>query len=155
MKKKKRKKTKIKMKVKKLKFRKKTRKPKVRKKVKELKVKTRKFKKSQLSQLKKVLLEKRDDLLSIVQRKKHRDLPEHEVGDEIDTASASVEREMLFELTNNEKVMLDSIEAAIRRIEKNIYGICESCNKLILYSRLKVMSWARYCITCQKFFDKP
>ncbi|MFN3966111.1 MAG: TraR/DksA family transcriptional regulator [Endomicrobiia bacterium] len=109
----------------------------------------------QIKELKAILIEKRNDLLSIVERKKHRDLPDIEIGDEIDTASMSVEKEMLFELTNNEKVMLDSIEAALRKIEKNKYGYCESCGKIINFSRLKTLPWARYCITCQEKFEKP
>ena len=72
---------------------------------------------------KKLLLEKRDDLLEIVKNKKERDLTDVEIGDEIDSASQAVEKEMLFELTDNEKVMLDSIESALRRIEKGRFGI--------------------------------
>lgn len=105
---------------------------------------------SQIKKLTKNLTAKRNDLLEVVERKKHIELPATEVGDEIDTVSISVEKEMLFELTNNEKIMLDAIEAALRKIEKGNYGQCEACRKYIPYSRLKVMPWARYCITCQK-----
>ncbi len=121
-------------------------------------MKTKKQKKltvKQIKELKKILNEKRDDLLNIVERKKHRDLPDIEIGDEIDTASISIEKEVLFELTNNEKIMLDSIEAALRKIEKNKYGYCELCRKTIDFSRLKTIPWARYCISCQQKFEKP
>jgi len=121
-------------------------------------MKTKKQKKltaKQVKELKKILNEKRNDLLNIVERKKHIELPDIEVGDEIDTASISVEKEMLFELTNNEKVMLDSIEAALRKIEKNKYGYCESCGKIINFRRLKTIPWARYCLSCQVKFEKP
>jgi DnaK suppressor protein len=117
--------------------------------------KQKKLTAKQIKELKKILNEKRNDLLNIVDRKKHKELPDVEVGDEIDTASMSIEKEMLFELTNNEKVMLDSIEAALRKIEKNKYGYCESCGKLITFGRLKTIPWARYCLTCQQKFEKP
>jgi DnaK suppressor protein len=107
------------------------------------------LKASQILELKKTLTSKRDDLLQMVIRKKHRDLPDVEVGDEIDSALHTVEKEILFELTNNEKVMLDTIESALRKIEINKYGYCELCEKKITYGRLKAMPWARYCIKCQ------
>jgi DnaK suppressor protein len=112
------------------------------------------LKSNQIKELKKILISKRDDLLKIVTRKKYRDLPDTETGDEIDNALQSVEKEILFELTNNEKVTLDNIEAALRKIEKKKYGICELCHKKIAYRRLKVMPWARYCIKCQNKAEK-
>jgi len=111
------------------------------------------MKKKQISQIKEILESKRSDLLDIVSRKKHYDLPDNEVGDEMDSASHSVEKEMLFELTNNEKNMIDSIEASLRKKEKSKYGICELCRKTISFKRLKAMPWARYCINCQKKFE--
>ena len=113
------------------------------------------MKKSKVETLRKILVEKRDDLLSVVMRKKHTDMPDNEIGDEIDSATMSVEKEILFELTNNEKVMLDTIESAIRKIEKNNFGTCESCSKPITFSRLKAMPWVRYCISCQKAYETP
>lgn len=113
----------------------------------------KKLKKSQIETLKKILIQKRDDLLRVVGHKKH-GLPDTEIGDEIDVALQTVEKEILFELTNNEKIMLDSIEAALRKIEKGKYGLCENCNKLIAFRRLKVIPWVRYCIRCQMSVEK-
>ncbi|MFH2070364.1 MAG: TraR/DksA C4-type zinc finger protein [Elusimicrobiota bacterium] len=115
--------------------------------------KQKKHKASQLKSFRETLKKKRDDLLAIVQRKKHGELPETEIGDEVDSASASVEKEMLFELTNNEKIMLDAIEASLRKFEKGKYGYCEKCSKTIPLKRLKAMPWARYCLPCQKKFE--
>ncbi|OGS21640.1 MAG: hypothetical protein A2252_12595 [Elusimicrobia bacterium RIFOXYA2_FULL_39_19] len=111
--------------------------------------------KTQLKELKAVLSEKREDLLKIVSRKKHEDMPDNEIGDEVDSATQSVEKEILFELTNNEKVMLDAIEAALRKIEKESFGACESCAGVITFNRLKAMPWVRYCIGCQKKYETP
>jgi len=110
--------------------------------------------KKDLDKIKKILQEKRDDLKSIVRRKRENDLTDVEVGDEIDTASATSEKEMIFELTDNEKVIIDGIEAALRRIEKGIYGKCESCGEGINAARLKAIPWVRYCIQCQEDTEK-
>jgi len=72
-----------------------------------------------------------------------------EVGDEADAASQTFERELLFELKGGERVILDDIEAALRKIEKGNFGLCESCHKNIALQRLKAMPWARHCIVCQ------
>ena len=110
--------------------------------------------KTETSKFKKLLLEKREDLLKVVHDKKERDLADVEIGDEIDSASANTEKEMLFEITDNEKVMLDSIESALRRVEKGTYGKCEACGVKIAEPRIKALPWSRYCITCQAKSEK-
>jgi len=98
-----------------------------------------------------ILLRKRDDILKLV---KHQGSDfalgqGGEVGDELDAASQTFEREMMFELTNGERMILDDIEAALRRIEKGDFGFCESCHKKIPSIRLRAMPWARNCVDCQ------
>jgi DnaK suppressor protein len=110
--------------------------------------------KKEAQKYRKILLEKRTDLLDVVKRKKERDMTDVEVGDEIDSASQNVEKEILFELTDNEKVIIDSIESALRRIEKGSYGKCESCGAKILEKRLKAIPWVRYCMACQSKSEK-
>ncbi|MBI3291763.1 MAG: TraR/DksA family transcriptional regulator [Elusimicrobia bacterium] len=110
---------------------------------------------ARLKVLKETLLEKREDLLLVVQRKKERELPSTEVGDEADVATQSLEKEMLFELTDTEQQTLDDIEAALRKIEKGGYGLCESCRKPIPLTRLGAMPWARYCVSCQARQETP
>ncbi|MBN1824306.1 MAG: TraR/DksA family transcriptional regulator [Endomicrobiales bacterium] len=106
--------------------------------------------KREMEKFKKILIEKRNDLLDVVKKKKEQDLTEGEIGDEIDNALQNIEKEMLFELADNEKVILDAIESALRRIEKGTYGHCESCKDKIKEKRLKAIPWVRYCIECQE-----
>jgi DnaK suppressor protein len=113
---------------------------------------------SQISKFRDILTEKREELLTVVQKKKEQDLQMSEnepVGDEADVATRSVEKEMLFELTDSEKQTLDMIEASLRKMEKGVYGRCENCQKTILRLRLEVMPWARYCIQCQAEMEVP
>lgn len=111
--------------------------------------------KKDLEKFKKLLLEKREDMLNVFRRKKETDLTEVEIGDEIDSASQNVEKEILFELADSEKIVLDAIEAALRRIEKGSFGSCESCRGKIADERLKAIPWVRYCITCQSKAERP
>lgn len=106
-------------------------------------------------QFKKLLLAKRADLLEVVRSKKETDLRDVEIGDEIDSASQNIEKEMLFELADNEKQMLDAIESALRRIEKGSFGLCESCRAEIADKRINAIPWVRYCMPCQTKAEKP
>lgn len=111
----------------------------------------------QIQELRETLLQKREELLAVVQRKKEQEIQvgEVEIGDEADIATRSVEKDLLFETTDTEKQTLDEVEAALRRIEKGVYGRCESCMKSIPKMRLEYTPWARYCISCQAGLEVP
>ena len=68
-------------------------------------------------------------------------------------AVRSLQRDLVFEQTDNERHLLDEVEAALRRIEKGTYGVCEANGEKILAARLRVMPYARYCINCQSRFE--
>ncbi len=108
---------------------------------------------SQVEFFRKKLEGLQEDLMQTVGKKREEALPDSEVGDEGDVAAQSVQRDLVFELTDNEKRLLDEVEAALRRIEKSKYGICESCSDKIKIIRLKFMPYARYCIKCQARFE--
>ena len=91
----------------------------------------------------------RTDLLRAVRQKEAQEVGGVDVGDEADQATSSLEKEMLFELSDNERATLDQIEGALRKMEKGIYGLCESCQKPIPGPRLQAVPFARYCISCQ------
>ena len=113
---------------------------------------------AEIQKLRDVLTEKQEELSEIVHRKKEEQefqQEEPEIGDEADIATRSVEKEILFDITDAEKQTLDRIEAALRKIEKGVYGRCESCQKTIPRLRLEVMPWARYCISCQSRNEIP
>jgi DnaK suppressor protein len=82
-----------------------------------------------------------------VQSKRDVDAPG--VGDEADVASQSIEKELIFELSDNERQMLDQTEAALRKIDNGTYGQCESCRNPIGKERIRALPFARYCIDCQ------
>ena len=99
--------------------------------------------------IRKKLMQMRADLLHTVRQKQEIDVGGVDVGDEADQATSSLEKEMLFELNDNERTTLDQIEGALRKMEKNVYGLCESCQQPISKPRLAAVPFARYCIHCQ------
>ncbi len=84
-----------------------------------------------------------------LREKKDMDMPEAEVGDPIDVAGQSLDKEILFELSGNSHNTIGQIEAALRKIEKGIYGRCELCRQPIPKKRIKALPFARYCVHCQ------
>jgi len=102
-----------------------------------------------LAAIKSNLLEMRDDLIKTVRTQQLEESAEQDTGDDADKASQSIEKELLFELSDNERMTLDHIEAALRKLDKGTYGTCESCRKPIPRPRLEALPFARYCIGCQ------
>jgi len=70
------------------------------------------------------------------------------VEDEVESAETSLEKEILFALSDREKVLLNDINLALRKVRKKQYGLCESCGNKISIRRLKAMPYTRYCIKC-------
>jgi DnaK suppressor protein len=46
--------------------------------------------------------------------------------------------------------LLAQIEAAVRRIEQGVYGMCERCGQAILPERLEALPYATTCVSCAR-----
>jgi len=57
------------------------------------------------------------------------------------------------EIKDFEKRQQD-LKAALVRIQKGRYGVCEKCNNVIPSVRMKLVPEARYCIECEKKIRK-
>lgn len=104
---------------------------------------------TELKEIKKHLLELKEEATARLKDKKSMDMPEAEVGDPIDDASRSIDKEILFELSGNAHNTIEQIEAALRKMDKGIYGTCEYCRQPIPKKRIKALPFARYCVNCQ------
>lgn len=71
-----------------------------------------------------------------------------------DTASDISEAEKLLALEKSAHELLAKVEAALLRIRKKTYGICESCRKPIDKARLKVIPYATLCVKCKAKEEK-
>lgn len=74
--------------------------------------------------------------------------------DIVDRANNAYNRELLFALSDGERVTLLRIENALERLEGGLYGSCAHCEKQIGVERLKAVPWAQYCIDCQELAEK-
>ena len=74
--------------------------------------------------------------------------------DYIDYAVSSYDREFLLSLTELEQNQLALVEAALKRLDANEFGLCTQCERPIPTKRLEVQPWARYCLRCQEVTDQ-
>ncbi len=96
------------------------------------------------------LIERRDEMLNVVQSTQAQ--MAQRVGDHADVsdrASDGFEDELAAGLMAIEAAQLDDIEAAIRRIDDGVYGLCMNCEKPIPSTRLEVLPFARRCLNCE------
>jgi len=71
-------------------------------------------------------------------------------GDGIDEARSLAEVETHASLIEREEDRLKAIEAALSRLERNHYGLCEGCGNEIPTERLQAMPFAAFCVQCQR-----
>ena len=74
--------------------------------------------------------------------------------DIVDRANNSYNRELMFSISDSERLMLLQVEEAIKRMDEGTYGRCANCKKNINILRLEAVPWTRFCIDCQELSEK-
>jgi len=107
--------------------------------------------KKQLQHYKKVLLNKREELLESIKRNPFReDGLEARKGDLADLSDRNSNNVISIHLKETESKLIRAIDEAILRLEKGNYGICTKCGKKISRGRLEAVPWTRLCISCKE-----
>jgi DnaK suppressor protein len=68
--------------------------------------------------------------------------------DPADMAANAYTKELLMSMSTNDRQMLESINAALVRIDEGEYGKCMHCEEAIQEKRLEAVPWARHCLRC-------
>ncbi len=71
-----------------------------------------------------------------------------------DVATDTYDREFSLGLVSNEREALYELDDALKRIDEQTFGICESCKTIITKIRLKAVPYARLCVKCQERKEK-
>ena len=74
--------------------------------------------------------------------------------DPADMAANAYTKELLMSMSTNDRQLLDSIDAALSRIDDGEYGKCINCGQPIQEKRLEAVPWARHCIRCQDLIER-
>jgi DnaK suppressor protein len=106
---------------------------------------------SDLQRYKKMLLEKRQEVLS-ANSDMHSHLPAAGVteGDLVDQANADAEAELQVRLRQTDGKLLRAIEDALARIRQRTFGICTDCQQPISAARLQAVPWTHHCLRCKQ-----
>lgn len=101
---------------------------------------------------KKILLEKKEKIKNKLSEfySESKELETVVAQDVADKAESSYTKEFLLSLSNKDRNQLLMVDEALKRIEKNTFGLCQRCNKKINEKRLNVIPWTPYCINCQE-----
>jgi len=69
--------------------------------------------------------------------------------DPTDRAALEADRNFMLRIRDRESKLIKKIKAALKRIENDTYGICESCGDDITLKRLKARPVTTQCIECK------
>ena len=102
------------------------------------------------------LTERRVSLVGQVQQAEmySRERDAEATQDPADMAANAYTKELLMSMSTNDRQLLDSIDAALSRIEEGEYGKCDNCGELIHEKRLEALPWAQHCVDCQELNEK-
>lgn len=101
------------------------------------------------AQLEQERLEVEDDIEHL------REWLQTEVDVDIDEGDPDLsEREKNLALLTTLTRKLESIQAALRALDKGLYGMCERCGKPIDPARLEVLPDATHCLDCQREVER-
>jgi DnaK suppressor protein len=108
--------------------------------------------KAQLDRFRKLLEEKRDDIIKKAKETLEEDmtLDTNDLPDEMDLASSEYLQSFTFRLRGREKSFLDKINKALERIDNQTFGVCEECADEISVKRLEARPETTLCIRCKE-----
>jgi len=73
-----------------------------------------------------------------------------EVLDLADQASDAWDKDLANSLSETERMRLNAVEAALKRVDEGSYGMCQACGKPIPLRRLEALPFAKLCVQCQQ-----
>lgn len=97
-----------------------------------------------IKKIREILLAQRSDLINTVPVASEVDSS----GDEIDAIQAKLMIELEKNLATRNKLKLSQIESALKKIDANIYGVCEDCEDEIPEKRLEINPYFLNCVSC-------
>lgn len=105
-----------------------------------------------VKELKKVLLEKRDQIRGNINLELSdlRGAEGHHLADMEDLASDTLDESTAYHIIEIEQAELAQIEKALALIEDGEYGKCEECGEPIASERLKALPFATTCVGCKR-----
>ncbi len=111
--------------------------------------------KSQIDELKVILLERRDNILSNLNNSRLNidQLKDQDIKDDLDYAELVSDSFTEGMIANHQLEEFKQIEEALVKISKGTYGICDMCGIVIPLGRLKAKPFAKFCTECRTVYE--
>ncbi|QKE29814.1 DnaK suppressor protein [Arcobacter acticola] len=111
--------------------------------------------KSQIDELKVILLERRDNILSNINSSRLNidQLKEQDIKDDLDYAELVSDSFTEGMIANHQLEEFKQIEEALVKISQGTYGICDMCGIVIPLGRLKAKPFAKFCTECRTVYE--
>ena len=90
-----------------------------------------------------------DQLKNQISALRHDSLKREDEVNHTEDGTDAFERQFALKIASTEHESVVAIDKALRRIQDRTYGVCEECDGLIEYPRLKAVPFVRLCIACQ------
>lgn len=71
-----------------------------------------------------------------------------------DAATETLDRGTDMALEENLRSLIEEIDAALEKIERGTYGICDNCGGPIKIGRLDRLPYATMCVECQERMER-
>jgi DnaK suppressor protein len=116
------------------------------------------YSKTELERFKKIILEKRKEILDELESLKATMMDtttgQYEVENSnyslhMEQGTDAMEREKVFLFASREGKFLNYLDDALKRIERGDYGFCSDCGTLIDKDRLEAVPHAQQCVNCK------
>ena len=78
-----------------------------------------------------------------------REIGQDGVPDIGDMSANTYSRDVLLNLSENQRQKIRDIDAALERVAKGEYGVCLRCEEEIPPRRMEVRPFSRYCVDCK------
>ena len=124
----------------------------------------KKLNKKELAEFKKLILKRKEEVVDEIKHISEDTLKksQKEASGDIsgytfhmaDVATDTYDREFSLGLVSNEREVLYELDDALKRIDEQTFGVCESCKTLITKTRLNAVPYARLCVKCQQRKEK-
>jgi DnaK suppressor protein len=73
--------------------------------------------------------------------------------EELDRIQHASDRDLAMGNLERNSSRLREVQAALRRMDKGLFGVCAECEENINAKRLAAIPWATLCIVCQEAAD--
>lgn len=83
-----------------------------------------------------------------------REMGQDGVPDIGDMSANTYSRDLLLNLSENQRQKIRDIDVALERLAQGEYGICARCGDEIAPRRMEVRPFSRYCIDCKTDVEK-